>query len=64
MQNILIDYSLPFPELLKYHKQKEESLFTFFIRKVFRKTFAVALLNNQRLIPEISIHSIGIKDND
>jgi len=60
-QNKLIDYSLPLPELLKYSKEKTETSVEFFLRKLYRKIFHKGLLNNQRLMPEISIHSIGNK---
>jgi len=60
-QNKLIDYSVPLPELLKYSKEKTETSVAFFLRKLYRKIFHKGLLNNQRLMPEISIHSIGHK---
>jgi len=61
-QNKLIDYSLTLPELLKYSKEKNETSVAFFFRKLYRKFFHKGLLNNQRLIPEISVHSIGNKN--
>ena len=60
-QGKLIDYTLPFPELRKYVKDENETSLSFFFRKLHRKLFSNGLLNNQRLLPEMSIHSIGKK---
>ena len=60
-QGKLIDYSLPFPELRKYVKDENETSLSFFFRRLHRKLFSNGLLNNQRLLPEMSIHSIGKK---
>ena len=57
----LIDYTLPFPELRKYVKDENETSLSFFFRRLHRKLFSNGLLNNQRLLPEMSIHSIGRK---
>ena len=62
-QGKLIDYSLPFPELRKYKKYYNETSLGFFFRKLQRKIFSNDLLGNQRLLPEMSIHSIGKKSN-
>ena len=63
-QGKLIDYSIPFPELRKYKKYDKETSFGFFFRRFHRKLFSNDLLNNQRLLPEMSIHSIGRKSKD
>ena len=62
-QGKLIDYALPLPELRKYKKSFQESSVAFFFRKLIRKLFSSSLLNNQRLLPEMSIHSVGKKEN-
>ena len=60
-QQRLLDLRYPFPELLKYHKNEDESLLGFFIRKISRKYFSVGLMSLARLLPEISIFSIAHK---
>ena len=60
-KNILIDYSLPLPEILKYTKNDSETFVAYFLRKVYVKLFSNSFMNNQRLLPELSIHSLGIK---
>ena len=59
--NMLIDYSLPLPEILKYRKSDSETYMEYFLRKLYVKLFSNSLMNNQRLLPELSIHSLGIK---
>ncbi len=60
-QGKLIDYNLPFPELRKYVKNENETSISFFFRRLHRKLFSNELLNNQRLLPEMSVYSIGKK---
>lgn len=60
-QGKLIDYNLPFPELRKYVKNENETSMSFFFRRMHRKLFSNELLNNQRLLPEMSVYSIGKK---
>ncbi len=60
----LSNLEYPFPEFLKYYKNKEESWLAFFIRKISRKFFSVGLLSLSRLLPEISIFSIAYKKNE
>ena len=60
--NKLIDFKYPFPELLKYYKEPNESLISFFSRKIIRKYFFSELLNLPRLMPEISIFSFARKN--
>ena len=62
-QNLLLNYSIPFPEILKYQKHYKENYIAFFLRKIIRKLFPDSFLNIFRLLPEISIFSIGLKDN-
>tara|TARA_B100000945_G_scaffold317226_1_gene319637 strand:- start:800 stop:1486 length:687 start_codon:yes stop_codon:yes gene_type:complete len=55
----LINYKYPFPELLKYKKQKNESILGYILRKINRKLFLSGLLDLPILLPELSIFSFA-----
>ena len=51
----------PFPEIHRYIRYKDESWTEFLFRRLYMKIFSTGFLGVYRLLPEISIFSIGKK---